>query len=342
MVKRMKAAVYYGVKDLRLENREVPKINDDEILVRVRAAGLCATDLRIYAHGSSSVKPPVVLGHEFAGEIVEVGKNVPLEKKQKVNIPADAYCGVCELCRKGHENLCSNAITFGYNIDGAFAEFVRVPSRFIKQNLVFPIDGLSYDVAAMIEPLACVLEGARHLQIEPADQVLVIGDGPIGLMHVEVASALGAKVIISGTSSEKLRIAREVGAEYAININEKDPIKEVVEYTNGGADAVIVAVSSVAAIEQAFKMVRKAGRILLFAGVPRGKMITIDPNIIHYGEVKVLGSSNYTRDTYFRAVEMAKRLNLEKLISATFPLSKISEAMELGMSKKALKIIIHP
>lgn len=207
----MKAAVFHAPLDLRIEDREVPKARGNEILVKVEVSALCPSDVRIYRNGSPILKPPVTMGHEFAGYVSDVGSNVEgINEEQRVTLP-DAYCGKCEMCRKGYENLCESPIAFGYNVDGGHADYVLVPQRFVNRNGVFPLAAdVDYEEAAMTEPLACSLNTIETLGIGVGKTVAVIGDGPMGLMHVGLAKLYGAsQVILAGLVDWKLKLGAE-------------------------------------------------------------------------------------------------------------------------------------
>lgn len=345
----LKAAIYYGPKQLEIKDVDVPKVGEGEILVKVRAVGLCPTDVRIYFFGSSSVKPPIILGHEFAGEVVEIGGRVSgLEIGDKVNVPADAFCGKCKMCRIGRENLCEDPLSFGYNIDGAYAEYVKIPKRFLSRGVIFHLpDNISFEEATFVEPVACSINGVRKAGIEAGKSVVIIGDGPMGLTQVQLSRLFGAdSIILIGLHDWKLQLAKKLGADYTINALHSDPVEEVLNLTDGrGADSVVVTIGVPEVIEQGLKMAGKNGFVNIFGGSRKGSTITIDPNILHYYEICFTGSSGYTFNDYEFAYKLVvkRKINVKKLISHKFKLSELFDAINQFQNKeKSLKIIIEP
>ncbi|MEZ0346241.1 MAG: alcohol dehydrogenase catalytic domain-containing protein [Infirmifilum sp.] len=343
----MKAAVLHKPGDLRIEEVPYPEPGPGEITVKIEASGLCPTDVKVYRFGSSSARYPVILGHEVAGTVYEVGPGVEgIEEGEKVNIPADAYCGQCRYCRMGRENLCENPITFGFQVDGGHAEFLRVPKRFVERGLIFKVpEGVSLEEVAMTEPLACVLHDVESARTSPGKKVFVIGDGPMGLKHVILSSLYGAdEVVLVGVTDWKLKLGEELGATRTVNINEQDPID--IAQKLGGADIVFLTVVSQATLNQAMRMVSKTGVVSIFAGLPSGSSTaTLDLNLIHYGERSLIGSSNYTYWEYQKAFSLiaSHRVRLEKLISHRFPLSEFHNALKTWEDKNiSMKIMIKP
>ena len=209
----MKAAVYHGLGDMRVEECQEPRIEAGELLVCVRACAVCGGDLRTFRHGHQRIHPPVILGHEFAGIVVEVGADVPSELMGARIVVAPAVgCGTCAYCRAGHTHLCGSRETIGFSMDGAFAEYVRIPARAVQlgnvQRIPDNMDDLS---AALTEPLACVVNGQGALDIGAGDTVAVIGAGPIGILHAELARVAGARVLLLNRSPQRLANVRDMG-----------------------------------------------------------------------------------------------------------------------------------
>ena len=294
----MKAAVFHAPLDLRLEDREIPKARGNEILVKVEVSALCPSDVRIYRNGSSNVKPPIIMGHEFAGYVSEKGPNVEgINEKQRITIPADAYCGKCAMCRGGHENLCENPIAFGYNVDGGHADYVLVPERFVDRGGIFPLAAdVEYEEAAMTEPLACSLNTIETLGTGIGKTVVVIGDGPMGLMHVGLARLYGAsQIILAGLVDWKLQLGAEFGATHLVNVKEQDSVKAVANVTKAkGADIIVVTAVTPETVVQGLRMVSRRGFVSIFGGTPKGVTVQFEPNIIHYNESFLTGNSAYT------------------------------------------------
>jgi L-iditol 2-dehydrogenase len=343
----MKAAVFYAPLDLRLEEKPVPEPGTDEIVVKVEVSGLCPSDVRIFRNGSSSVKPPVTMGHEFAGRVYAVGQNVEgVKEGDPVNVPADAYCGKCMMCRSGHENVCENGMAFGYNVNGAHADFILIPKRFVQRGGIFPLaKGADFEEASMTEPLACSLNTTESAGTRPGKNAVVIGDGPMGLMHVALAKAYGAtRIILCGLVDWKLKLGEELGANYLVDVSKVDPVKAVTEATGGkGAEIVVVTAVAPQTIVQGLRMASKRGFVNIFGGTPKGVTVELEPNIIHYNELTLTGTSGYTYDHYTKASQLvaSHRIPLKKFITHRFELGQIHDAIRAWDDKeKSNKIML--
>ncbi len=342
----MKAAMLYGVKDLRVEEIDKPEIGSGEVLVKVGAATTCGTDLKIFQRGylDRIIQLPTVFGHEWAGEVVDIGEGVMWpEVGMRIRAGNSAPCLRCKMCSRGKYNLCEDMLWLW----GAYAEFIRVPARTILVNTQQIPQHLSYEEAAITEPLACVLYGAEKANIGLGDAVAIIGAGPIGLLHLLVARKLGAaKILITDLVDERLNFARKLGADEIINSKEDDAVKVVRHLTGGqGADVVIEAIGLQPTWEQAIKMARRGGTVLEFGGCPPGTMISLDTMLIHYNEVFVRGSFHATPSYFWKALDLiaSGTLNVRRIITGQMPLEKISKAFEiLERSKSDLKIAIVP
>lgn len=342
----MNAAVFYGPNDLRLEQREVPVPRGREVVVKIDVSGLCPSDVRIYRNGSALVRPPVILGHEFAGHVYEIGSEVEgVEEKAKVNVPADAYCGRCRMCRSGHENACESALTFGYNLNGAHADYILVPQRFVERGGVFPL-GSEVDIeeASMTEPLACSLNTIDSLGVKPGMTVTVVGDGPMGLLHVGLAKLYGAeKIVLTGLIDWKMQLGKTLGATDLVNAK-GDPVKEVLDRTSGvGSDIVVLTAVLPQTIADALRMVSKHGYVSIFGGTPKGVKAEIEPNLIHYNEAFLTGNYGYTYAQYAKAAKIVanQKIPLKKLITHRFKLEEIHDAIKTWDNKeKSMKIML--
>jgi L-iditol 2-dehydrogenase len=346
----MRAVRLYGVKDLRVEEVEKPTINSDEFLIRVKSAIVCATDIRIYTYGDPRVKYPVILGHEFAGDIEEVGANLMehLKVGMRVTVNPNMYCGRCRYCVTGRHELCESRYALGIDVDGAFAEYLKIPSEAFRTGGVFEVpDNLSYEEAALVEPLSACLHGQEFAQTKVGDIVVVIGAGPIGLMHVVVSKAMGAsKVIVSEVDEDRLKEAVNFGADYLINPLKEDLPSKINQITGGhGADVVIVAVGSPAVQQQALSIAAKGGRINFFAGLPAGKdSVPLNTNLIHYKEIFVFGTSSQSIYDFRKTLELVSAgvLNVKRFITHRFPLDDVIKAFEAASSRAGLKVCINP
>lgn len=345
MEKIMKAALFYGQQDIRMSEVKMPQIKEGEILIRVAAAGICGSDARIYYQGGEErYKIPVILGHEVAGEVSQIGKNVDgFRVGERVTVAPIYGCGKCSFCVSGEENLCEKVVVFGCNFDGAFAEYMKIPSRAIQAGALVKIaEDLSDEEAALIEPLSCCLHGELRAQVQPGDTVLVIGIGPIGLAHIKLLRFLGAaRIIASALVDWRLKKAREFGADITINSHSEDFFKRIRQLTeNRGVDAVIVAVGNPQAIMQGLKAVRPGGTVVLFGGCPPKSTIQVDPNLIHYSDISVVGSIDATVDEFRRMASLVPVMKIKSLISHRFPLESIKDAMEVLKNREALKVLI--
>jgi L-iditol 2-dehydrogenase len=347
----MFALVYHGPDDLRVEEVPIPQIGPDEILLKVSAASICGTDLRIW-HGSHRKFPPGTLripGHEVTGEIACVGDNIQdLKTGQRVFVAPNMGCGRCRQCISGNNNRCANYAALGVTLDGAFAEYVRVPAAAVLQGNVMPIaDNLSAEMAALIEPLACVLRGQRALAIQPGDVVLVVGAGPIGIMHMLLARLSGAgKVLVSELGEERALQAKRLGADRIIQ-TEKEDIRAVIETESDGqgSDVVIVAAPSHQGQESALNLAAIGGRINFFGGLPKDRpTINFDSNLVHYKELLVTATTACSTNDCRQAAAIVNsgRIDLSPLISARYALKDGPQAFQAAEDRHSLKVVVKP
>lgn len=345
----MKAAILTRIGEILFTETEKPTFSDSEMLVHVKAATICGTDLRIIrGKKTSGVRIPSIIGHEFSGEIVEIGKDVEnFSPGDRVCVDPVLPCGRCFYCLHGMENVCLNRKAIGYEYDGCFAEYVRIPAGFIKSgNVQIVPQGVSWVAGALAEPFGCCLNGQRKLDISPGDTVTIIGAGPIGLMHAMLAKASGAgEVIVSEPNEKRREMASKFGADLLV-----DPIRESLEEvvlakTNGiGADVVILAIGNPQLANIVLKLARKGGRISLFAGFSKGDMPAMDVNMIHYKELEVFGASALQRRDLKKSLDMMERklVEVDGLVSHTFTLENILEAVALAESGEAIKVALTP
>jgi len=340
----MKAAVYYGPEDVRIEEVETPRIGEDEVLVRVRVCGVCGTDVKTILRGHPMIKPPAVLGHEMAGDIINAGKNVTkLRVGDRVVVAPYVPCGACYYCLQGQYTLCSR-IFEEKPIPGGFAEMVKVPPHIVETGTLEIPPDVSYERAVFTEPLACCLHGIERCKVKVGDLVAVIGDGPIGLMHLQLARAMGAdEVIVSGQSDHRLRVASKLGASVVVNETVEDPVGRVMEETsNRGADVVIVAVGSLTAANQGLRLARRGGVVNLFGGFPAESRLRLDPNLVHYSELTVTGTFGFSHVDFAKALQLIGRgkVNVDELITHRFSLDNILEAVSTSAERKGLKVLL--
>lgn len=340
----MKASVCYKKNDLRTEDLPTPEISDNEVLIKMLACGLCGTDIQKIR--GDSVTKPTVLGHEVVGQIVKKGKNINnYQLGDRVITAIHVPCFTCHYCNKGHYTICEQFRT--NNIDpGGFAEFIRIPELHLKHLTHKVSDNVTDEEATLIEPIACCLHGLKQADIRPDDSVLIMGAGTIGILHAQLAKIKGAnKVIVSDMSEYKLQKALKVGCDYAINIAEKDIISEVNQITNGqGVDVIVIAAGVSSLVSDAVNMVRRAGRIIVFSGFDKNKLVTLDASRFFKDEISIIGTYSVTPYEFPEALDLLekRKLNTDEMITHVFPLDKLSEAIDLSTDPKqsVLKVII--
>jgi L-iditol 2-dehydrogenase len=343
------AAVYEGIGKLGLKNLPVPRIEEDNLLIKVKACAICGTDVKAFTRGISRITIPVILGHEFVGEIVEVGRKVKDFKiGERVTMATTISCGKCQYCTAGLGNLCNNVLPVGTVTDGAFCEYMAIPAAGIQRgNLLKVPEEITDEEGALSEPLGCVINGQSIAEVKSGDTVVIIGAGPIGCMHIDVARARGATQIIVGQRSEtRLKLAAQFNVDVLINSSQEDPVSRVLTLTGGkGADIVIVAAPSNEACEKGLEMLAKGGRLSIFSSLFKNNpYLHLDGNRIHYRQIKVCGASDSTPFHQRMALELLRKgkINTRALITHRFPLSKILSAFDTAVQGKGLKIIIQP
>jgi L-iditol 2-dehydrogenase len=337
----LKAAVYLAKDLLKIMDVKYPKPGSKEVVVKVKAAGICTTDLKILSGAAPQYRVPFILGHEVAGVVHEVGESVgEIAAGMRVAIYPIAACGSCYFCQRGMINLCENEIGFGHGIDGGFAEYVRVPEKIVRLGGIVEIKGLSYEEGVMIEPLSCAVNSIEKCRIRKDDLVLIVGCGPMGLLNLMVAKSYGSKVVSCDLLDRRLKMAERLGADYVANPQQEDLRTVVNRLTNGrGVDALIVAVGDPKLVEGYHKMVRKGGIVNVFGGPPKGSLITLDPRFIHYSEVSITGSFASSIDHYKAAKELikSKKVDVKSLVTHRFSLDKILDAVKLASRAEMLK-----
>jgi len=345
MNEKMKAALLYGVRDLKVENVDKPTVSLGEALVKVKAATTCGTDLKIFQRGyvEGVISLPTVFGHEWAGEVVEVSPELSWPKKgMRIRAGNSAPCWRCRMCQKGDYNLCEDMMWLW----GAYAEYIKVPSRMVAVNMQEIPSHLSFEEAAVTEPLACVLHGVEKARVKFGDIVAIIGAGPIGLLHLLVAKKTGTeKVIVIDLVEERLQVAQKLGAE-TVNASQDDPIEKIKGLTEGyGADVVIEAIGLPATWEQALKIVKKGGTVLEFGGCPPGTEIKVRTELLHYGQVTILGTFHTTPLHFRKALNLiaSRAIDVRPLITRKMKIDGIKDAFKtLITSKRDIKIAITP
>jgi len=343
---QMMAAVLYGKEHLQVEPVAVPTIHDGDILVRVKVALTCGTDVKVFRRGyhARMIVPPAVFGHELAGDVVAVGEGVTqFEIGDRVVAANSAPCNTCYFCRHGLENLCEDLL---FN-NGAYAEYIRIPARIVERNTYrIPAD-VGYQDAALIEPLACVVRGLEETTPRPGDSIAIIGLGPIGLMFVKLAKLYGCRVIAVGRRVTQLERAAALGAdELVVAADHSNPVKAIRDMTHGrGVDIAIEAVGKPETWQWAVNMVRRGGTVNFFGGCPNDSKVNLDTALLHYSEITCKASFHHTPAYIRKALDLVcdRHITASFFVNREEPLANLLEVMRHLMSHNGhLKTAILP
>jgi L-iditol 2-dehydrogenase len=340
----LKAGVLRAVHALRFAEVDIPALAPGDMLLRVKTATICGTDIRILrGKKTSGIRYPSVLGHEFSAIVVDNGGHRQFACNEPVIVCPQFSCGKCASCSRGAENLCLNLEALGYGIDGAFAEYIRIPERAVISGCVFKLsDDVGFDLGALVEPLACVINGQELVGVFSGDNVLIFGAGPIGILHIILARHTGAhKILVSEPNALRRRAALHAGADIVV-----DPVHEdlnmLVRYlTNDiGVDVAICAIGVPSLVNDAIHSVRRGGRISLFAGYSDDGNAAVNINALHYHEILTVGSSGLTRANFEQALSLIKNKKsaFEDIITHRLPLTKIVEAFDIAENGQAIKV----
>lgn len=343
--RNMMAAVLYGKENVVVEHVPIPQVAPDEVLVKIEAALTCGTDLKVFRQGfhARMIVPPSVFGHELAGTVFKVGDEVEQwEEGMRVVASNSAPCNNCIFCRKDLENLCDDLL---FN-NGAYAEFIRIPARIVKKNMLEIPDHITFRDAALVEPLACVLRGLEETRLHRKDSLAIIGLGPIGLMFVRLAKLRGASVIAIGKRKSQTEAALRMGADEVITIADNpDPLAAVRHFSPGGVDVAIEAVGSPTTWEWATGMVRRGGTVNFFGGCPSGSTVKLDTSLLHYSEISLLATFHHTPYYIRRALQTISGGDIrgEDLITGEAPLRELPNVLRHMMNRNGdLKTAILP
>ena len=345
----MKAAVLENIKKMKVKDIGKPACPADGLLLKVKACAVCGTDVKIYNYGHIHLHLPRVLGHETAGIIEEVGRRAgDFKKGSRVAVAAVINCLKCEFCRSGKLTMCENLEAFGYHYDGGFEEYMVVPAKAIAADCVNETpDNVSFEEAAIAEPLACCIHGQKLSGVELGKSVAIIGSGPLGCMHVQLARKIGAHpVILIDIEAKRLEMARFAGPTSEIDASKEDPVKGVMDLTRGrGVDCVIVACSAKEAQKYSLEMVARCGSVNFFGGLPKtDSLVELDTNLIHYKECSVVGTHGSAALDNQNAIKLigSGQIDLKPLISKTIPIDEIEETLSTKPDIGALKTIVTP
>ncbi|WP_067574543.1 zinc-dependent dehydrogenase [Nocardia acidivorans] len=352
----MKALRYYAPEDIRLEDIAEPACGADEIKLRVRNCSTCGTDVKIRHNGHQNLTPPRTLGHEIAGEVVEVGAAVnELYGAQwrigdRAQVIAAVPCGKCYECDRGWMAVCQNQTSVGYQYDGGFAEYMIVPSQVLRVDGLNRVpDNVGYDEASAAEPLACAINAQELLGIEASDTVVIFGAGPIGCMHIRIARGVHrcGPVYLVDVNAQRLALSADaVEPDEVINAAEVDPVARVMELTGGrGADVIITATAANITQEQAIAMAARNGRISFFGGLPKtNPVITCDSNVVHYRQLHIHGANGSAPEHNRRALEYiaTEQVPVKDLITHHIPLADVLDAFTIVESGTGIKVTVQP
>lgn len=346
MAPAMKAAVHHGPGRLTVDEIPTPAVGAGDVLVGVRAASVCGTDMRIHRSGHRKIADGQarVLGHEIAGQVVEADAVSGFHPGDRVAVVPNIGCGTCRECRLGLNNMCVDYDAFGITLDGGFAEYVLVPARAVMRgNLVRLPSAVSFVAGALTEPFSCCYRGQRQVGVGNEDVVVIVGAGPIGVCHVMLARLAGARrIIVSDLVATRLQLAASLGAD--VTVGPDDDVETIVraETSGRGADVVFTTVSSPEVQSEAVRLLAPMGRLNLFAGLPPGTTAALDTNLVHYRALTVTGTTGSSYADYDAAMRVVGegRVDLEAIASATFSVERIHDAIDHAASGAGMKPVI--
>lgn len=342
---KMQAALWYGPEELRIEEVEVPQIDADEVLVKIGTALTCGTDFKLFRQGHALLVKdvPCPFGHELAGTVVEVGSRVTgFKMGDRVVTANSAPCGYCFFCEKEQWNLCEN-LEF---LNGAYAEYIKIPAQIVRKNLYKIPDHLPFSEAALTEPLACVLHCMDRMAIKPFETLCILGAGTCGLLFTQLAGLYGAPTIVVGRGKEKLDAAKKLGATHTVSVLEKG-FQEKVRHLSPrgyGPDIVVDAIGKPETWQLAVELVRKGGKVWLYGGCAKGSSITLDTHRLHYEEITCSGIFHHTPVHFSRALQLIidRKINVAELIRGEVRLKELHHVFQKGSPDNPMKIAVIP
>ena len=334
----MKSAVYLGKENIRVEDLDIPQISGGELLLRVKAVGVCPTDVKAFYSGSSSIATPRILGHEVSG-IIEKSKSDEFAVGARVNVAADSPCMVCDRCLRGLHNMCRNLTSLGVNVDGGYSEFMRIPADYIKNGMVIKLsDNVSFIEGTFVEPVAVSINALSLARPEKIRKAIIIGDGPNAMIHLQLLKKYYKvpEVYVTGIIESRLQMARNFGASKAIDVvHDHDSLENI----KGNMDFIDITIGNRKALDQALTFIDAGTYLVVFGGSLEDSIITTSMNQLHYNQVTYTGSTGTTLEHYNEAAGIVnnKILDLENIISKAFPIETIKDAFLYSRELKGMK-----
>ncbi len=350
----MRALRLYGPSDVRLDDIPIPTINDQELLLKIDSCSICGSDFRNVRAGGSShgMELPRVLGHELVGTIVEVGETWrnQFNVGEQVVVGAIVPCSRCIMCVNGHPNQCVNKTAISYQYDGAFAEYMRVPEQSIRSGNVIKVAAHHQSIRthlALSEPLSCAINGQEISQVTLTDSIVIVGCGPLGLFHLQLAKLKGCtNIICIDLDPHRLSLAKQIGADHIFSPHEVDLQEAILQATNGlGANVIMIAAPDPQAVQDSLNWVAPRGRINIFGGMPQGHQgISFNLNKIHYQEITIHGTSDSTPQHLHQAMELiiTNRIQTDFMITKKIGLEEAKETLVQRPDLKQIKYVVIP
>ena len=343
----IQAVVYHGPMDVRVEQVPLPVCSEGALLVKVDACAVCGSDMKTYLSGNPRMRPPIVMGHEFSGIVVET-RACGFVVGERVVMATSVSCGECAYCARGWKNLCVNLRPMGFGYDGGMAEYVLIPAQAVNNGHAIQVPpSLHANSACLAEPVSCAVNSCENSGVKPGNTVLVMGAGPMGILNALVARHYGAtQVVLSEINPERLEQAAAFGFDRLVNPAAEDLAAVIGGLTDGyGADVVVVAAPAAAPQEQAPALVRKHGTVCLFASLPHDRrMISLDSRLLHYGELRVVGTSDSTPEHVRKAVGILgdPTFPADRMVTHELPLDGFHESIALMQAGVALRVVLKP
>jgi len=344
----MKAVVFYSPGDIRIEDHPDPIPGSDNIILKISCCLICGTDLKVYKSGNPRVKSGQILGHELVGRVVHVGRELSgFSIGDRVTLATTVACGHCETCRLGLGNMCPDAQAIGCGRDGAFAPYLEIPGDAVRGgNLVLANNDCADEVIAVSEPLSCAINAQNIIQVGENDTVVIVGGGPLGAIHAELAKSRGAQVLLADISQSRLELLTRLEQITLVDSSKQDLLETVKARTNGlGADKVIVCAPAAAAMEQSLSLARKGGWVSFFASLPKGSSeLRLDSRLIHYNELRVAGSSDSRPEHVEEAVRVLRqgKFNTDAILTHRVSLEDFMEGIQYMEDRVCLKVAVFP